>query len=123
MVHLTGLALALWGVCRAFRRFFSASDLIVPVMATGIVINLAAYMFSIVPITWFDTREIPSVLPFGAVLAGRLLAEPRWPGRMAAAGAGRRAGLLRGSPSDTESRSPRSPTASSRSSRGSRPTT
>jgi hypothetical protein len=76
LVHLAGVALALWAVCRAFRRFFSASDLIVPVMATGIVINLAAYTFSIVPVTWFDTREIPAVLPFGAVLAGRLLAEP-----------------------------------------------
>ena len=76
LVHLAGLTLALWGVCRAFRRFFSASDLIVPVLATGIVINLAAYTSSIVPVTWFDTREIPAVLPFGAVLAGRLLAEP-----------------------------------------------
>ena len=76
LVHLAGLGLALWGVCRAFRRFFSASDLIVPVLATGIVINLAAYTSSIVPVTWFDTREIPAVLPFGAVLAGRLLAEP-----------------------------------------------
>ena len=43
-------------------------------MATGIVINLAAYMFSVIPVTWFDTREIAAVLPFGAVLAGRLLA-------------------------------------------------
>ena len=76
LVHLAGLALALWGVCRAFRRFFSASDLIVPVLATGIVINLAAYASSIVPVNWFDTREITPVLPFGAVLAGRLLAEP-----------------------------------------------
>ncbi len=75
VVHLAGVALALWAVCRAFRRFMSA-DLIVPVMATGIVINLAAYMFSILPATWFDTREIPSVLSFGAVLAGRLLAGP-----------------------------------------------
>jgi hypothetical protein len=73
-VHLGGLALALWGVCRAFRRFFSADDLIVPVMATGIVFNLAAYMISVVPKYWFDTREIAAVLPFGAVLAGRLLA-------------------------------------------------
>jgi hypothetical protein len=75
VVHLAGLALALWALCRAFRRFFSA-DLIVPVLATGIVINLAAYVLSIEPATWFDTREIPCVLPFGAVLAGRLLAEP-----------------------------------------------
>jgi hypothetical protein len=73
-VHLAGLALALWGICRAFRRFFSAEDLIVPVMATGIVINLAAYLYSVTPVTWFDTREIAVVLPFGAVLAGRLLA-------------------------------------------------
>ena len=75
LVHLAGLALALWGFCRAFRRFFSA-DLIVPVLATGIVINLAAYVFSVRPAAWFDTREILAVLPFGAVLAGRLLAEP-----------------------------------------------
>jgi len=75
VVHLAGVALVLWGVCRAFRRFFSA-DLIVPVMATAIVVNLAAYVVSVVPATWFDTREISVVLPFGAVLAGRQLAEP-----------------------------------------------
>jgi hypothetical protein len=73
VVHLVGLALALWGVCRAFRRFF-ADDLIVPVIATGIVFNLAAYIMSVTPVTWYDTREIAAVLPFGAVLAGRLLA-------------------------------------------------
>ena len=75
VVHLAGVALVLWGFCRAFRRFFSA-DLIVPVMATAIVVNLAAYVASVVPATWFDTREISVVLPFGAVLAGRQLAEP-----------------------------------------------
>jgi hypothetical protein len=75
VVHLAGVALVLWGLCRAFRRFFSA-DLIVPVMATAIVVNLAAYTVSVVPDTWFDTREISVVLPFGAVLAGRQLAEP-----------------------------------------------
>jgi hypothetical protein len=67
------LPIALWGVCRAFRRFF-ADDLIVPVIATGIVFNLAAYIISVTPVTWYDTREIAAVLPFGAVLAGRLLA-------------------------------------------------
>jgi hypothetical protein len=74
VVHLAGVALAVWGVCRAFRRFFSASDLIVPLMATGIAANLAGYILSSVPSGWFDVREIPAVLPFGAVLAGRLLA-------------------------------------------------
>lgn len=76
LVHLAGLALALWGFCLAARRFFSATDLIVPVLATGIVFNLVAYIFSTVPATWFDTREITAVLPLGAVLAGRQLAEP-----------------------------------------------
>jgi hypothetical protein len=75
LVHLAGLSLALWGFCRAYRRFFSTTDLIVPVMAIGIVLNLAFYVFSVVPTNWFTTREIPAVLPFGAVLAGRLLAE------------------------------------------------
>jgi len=76
LVHLAGLALALCGFCRAYLRFFSATDLIVPVLATGIVFNLAAYIFSVVPSTWFDTREITAVLPLGAVLAGRQLAGP-----------------------------------------------
>jgi hypothetical protein len=93
VVHLAGVALALWAVCRAFRRFMSA-DLIVPVMATGIVINLAAYMFSILPATWFDTREIPSVLSFGAVLAGRLLAGPVARARLKPVLAGVLAGVL-----------------------------
>jgi hypothetical protein len=75
VVHLAGVALALWAFLRAFRRFFSA-DLIVGVLAVGIVANLAFYILSVVPATWFDTREIAAVLPFGAVLAGRLLAEP-----------------------------------------------
>ncbi len=75
VVHLAGVALALWAFLRAFRRFFSA-DLVVPVLAVGIVANLAFYVLSVVPATWFDTREIAAVLPFGAVLAGRQLAEP-----------------------------------------------
>jgi hypothetical protein len=80
-VHLAGAALALWAFCRALRRFFSTSDLIVPVIAAGIMLNLAAYTPSLKDSTWFSTREITAVLPFGAVLAGRLLAEPlaaRW---------------------------------------------
>jgi hypothetical protein len=75
VVHLAGLALAALGCCLAFRRFFSG-DLIVPVLATGIVINMAAYVLSNVPNGWFDVREILAVLPYGAVLAGRQLAGP-----------------------------------------------
>jgi hypothetical protein len=74
VVHLAGVALAAWGLCRAVRRFFSASELIVPVLAGGIGVTLAAYVFSIDPGTLFDTRDILPLLPYGAVLAGRLLA-------------------------------------------------
>jgi len=73
VVHLVGLALAVWGFFRAFRHFFDPADLISPVLATAIVINIAAYVLSIVSFGLFDTREIVAVLPFGAVLAGRMV--------------------------------------------------
>jgi len=77
-VHLVGVALAAWGFFRAFRYFFDPSDLISPVLATAIAVNVAAYSVSIVAFGLFDTREILAVLPFGAVLAGRMV-----PGQLA----------------------------------------
>ncbi len=77
-VHLVGVALAGWGFFRAFRYFFDPSDLISPVLATAIAINVAGYVLSVVPVGVFDTREIVAVLPFGAVLAGRMV-----PGKLA----------------------------------------
>jgi hypothetical protein len=72
-VHLVGVALAVWGLFRAFRYFFDPGDLVSPVLATAIVINVAAYSVSIVSGGLFDAREILAVLPFGAVLAGRMV--------------------------------------------------
>jgi hypothetical protein len=72
-VHLAGVALAAWGFFRAFRYFYDPGDLISPVLATAIVINVVAYVLSVVPVGVFDTREILAVLPFGAVLAGRMV--------------------------------------------------
>src|SRR6201994_2996791 len=72
-VHLVGLALAVWGFFRAFRHFFDPADLISPVLATAIVINIAAYAPSIISLRVWDAREIVAVLPFGAVLAGRMV--------------------------------------------------
>jgi hypothetical protein len=74
LVHLAGLAVATWALCRAIRHFFRWDDLIVQVLTLAIVINLAAYLFSTLPFSLWDTRQISAVLPFGAVLAGRLLA-------------------------------------------------
>jgi hypothetical protein len=72
-LHFVGLALAVWGFFRAFRYFFDPGDLVSPVLATGIVINVAAYVPSIVSARIWDAREIVAVLPFGAVLAGRMV--------------------------------------------------
>jgi hypothetical protein len=74
VLHLAGLALAAWALCRALRRFFRCDDLMVQVLAVGILADLAAFVFSTLPRTLWDTRQISAVLPFGAVLAGRLLA-------------------------------------------------
>jgi len=83
-VHLVGVALAVWGFFRAFRHFFDPSDLISPVLATAIAVNVAGYSLSIVSAGLFDAREILAVLPFGAVLAGRMV-----PGSLARARLGR----------------------------------
>jgi hypothetical protein len=72
-VHLVGVALAAWGFFRAFRYFYDPGDLVSPVLATAIAVNVGAYSVSIVAFGLFDTREILAVLPFGAVLAGRMV--------------------------------------------------
>ena len=74
VLHLAGLALAAWALARALRRFFRTDDLLVQVLAVGILADLAAFVFSSLPRTIWDTRQISAVLPFGAALAGRLLA-------------------------------------------------
>jgi hypothetical protein len=83
-VHLVGVALAVWGFFRAFRYFFDPADLISPVLATAIAVNVTGYSLSIVSAGLFDAREILAVLPFGAVLAGRMV-----PGQLARARLGR----------------------------------
>jgi hypothetical protein len=95
-VHLVGVALAAWGFFRAFRYFYDPSDLISPVLATAIVINVVAYVLSVVPVGVFDTREILAVLPFGAVLAGRMVPAQLagLPRRLKPALAGASAGVL-----------------------------
>jgi hypothetical protein len=74
VLHLAGLALAAWALCRALRRFARTDDLLVQVLTVGILADVAAFAFSSLPRTIWDTRQISAVLPFGAVLAGRLLA-------------------------------------------------
>lgn len=49
--------------------------MITQVLIVAIVLNLAAYVLSVLPDSYWANREIAPVLPFGAILAGRLLAD------------------------------------------------
>jgi hypothetical protein len=95
-VHIVGLGLAVWGFFRAFRYFFDPADLISPVLATAIAINVGAYSVSIIAGNIWDAREILAVLPYGAVLAGRMVPDSlaRLPRRARPALAWASAGVL-----------------------------
>ncbi len=73
VVHLAGVALAAWAVGRALRRF-GTQDLVVQVLTVALIVLLAAYVVRGTPNVAGSAHEIAGVLPFGAVLAGRLLA-------------------------------------------------
>ncbi len=75
-LHLIGLALAAWGLCRAIRRFFPVDDLIAQVLVTGVLLTMTAYVLSTIPLTYYSARYLAGVLVGGAVLAGRTLAIP-----------------------------------------------
>ena len=72
-LHLIGLALAAWALWLVIRRFFSCEDRIAQILTLGIGINVAAYLLSTTPTTYWSAREMAGVLPAGAVLAGRML--------------------------------------------------
>ena len=75
VVHLAGVALAAWALCRVLRRFVTWPDPIAQFLTVAIVVNVAAYLVSTLPAgSGYDSREIANVLAFGAVLAGRTLA-------------------------------------------------
>ncbi len=72
-LHFIGLGLAGWGLWLVLRRFFSTADRIAQILTVGILINLVAYLLSTTPLTYWSAREVAPVLPYGAVLAARLL--------------------------------------------------
>jgi hypothetical protein len=77
LLHLAGVALVAWAICRVARRFVSWPDLISQVLLLAIVLNVLVYIPStLADATDLNAREFAVVLPFGAVLAGRVLAEP-----------------------------------------------
>jgi hypothetical protein len=66
-VHLAGVVLVVAGFALALRRFFRADSLL------AAVLNLAAFMTSRFPTDLLSIREVSAVLPFSAVIAGRLV--------------------------------------------------
>jgi len=75
VVHLAGAILVVCAVILALVRFFRFQDLVIPVLAVGILLNLAAYLTSTRSHGILDTREIAGVLALGAALAGRMFGE------------------------------------------------
>jgi hypothetical protein len=75
--RLACVLLALWGCCAIARRFFRRdADFISQLLLAGIVLNLAAYIPStLADHSALNVREIAPVLPFGAVLAARMLGD------------------------------------------------
>ena len=77
LLHLAGVALVAWAICRVVRRFVSWPDLVSQILLLAIVLNVLVYIPStLANATDLNAREFAVVLPFGAVLAGRVLAEP-----------------------------------------------
>jgi hypothetical protein len=75
-LHLAGAIVVICALGAGLWRLFRDTELLVPVFAVAILVNVAAYMFSLHAVDILGAREIAAVLPLGAVLAGRVLAEP-----------------------------------------------
>ena len=78
LLRLIAAILAGWACCLAVRRLRSG-DRLIQILITAILINLAAFTFSTQAFDLASARDISAVLPFSAVLAGRLLpGRPAW---------------------------------------------
>jgi hypothetical protein len=77
LTHLVGVVFAVWGVCAIARRFFFRdADFVSQLLLVGIVANIAAYVpTTLAHHTALNVREIAPVLPFAAVLAGRMIGD------------------------------------------------
>jgi hypothetical protein len=82
LLHLAGLALAIWGFGAALWRF-PRLGLVDQVLVAAIAINLIAYIFLTPGALSFSARDYSAVLPLSAALAGRMAGKPLLSGRLA----------------------------------------
>jgi hypothetical protein len=75
-VHLIGVAAVLVAVIAGLARLGRGRDLVAPGLAVAIVFNLVTFVPSLFVQDLKSSREISAILPFGAVLAARLLVGP-----------------------------------------------
>jgi hypothetical protein len=75
-LHLVGLAIVVWAAARVLRHFLGAT-LVDQVLVVAIIVNLALYAPSTLASGVLNAREFVLVLPYGAVLAARVLRLPR----------------------------------------------
>jgi hypothetical protein len=85
LLHLVGVILAGVGTWLAAKRFLRDRNRVDQLLVVAIAANVAAYIVSTRASELSGTREIAPVLPFAAVLAGRLLAERLLAARLAPA--------------------------------------
>jgi hypothetical protein len=71
LLHLAGLALAIWGVGAGLWRF-PRLGLVDQLLVSAVLINLLAYIFLTPGGLPYSTREYGAVLPLSAALAGRM---------------------------------------------------
>ena len=74
-LHVAGAITVACALGVAAKRFFRFGDLIVPVFAVAVVLNLGVYLISTHARDLLGAREMAEVLPLGAVLAGRTLGD------------------------------------------------
>ena len=73
VLHLAGLALVAWALGSAVRWFRPAADRVDQLLVTAVLANLVATALLIQAAAYGSDREYAAVLPFGAVLAARIL--------------------------------------------------
>jgi hypothetical protein len=74
-LHLAGVIVIGLGVLVGVRRLGRDLGFVDQILVMAVAVNLASYIFSTQAGSVQSTREIAAVLPIGAVLAGRLLAD------------------------------------------------